>query len=58
MKLKKEKMVRMNSNIRPDQKEFVKKEAKKIFKQELHEGELHRLIIDEYINNHYPIKIK
>ena len=50
--IKKEKMIRMNSNIRPDQYEFIKKEAKKL---RLHDGELHRLIIDEYINNHYPV---
>lgn len=51
-KINKEKMVRMNSNIRPDQYQFVKEEAKK---RKMHDGELHREIIDAYINNVYPL---
>jgi hypothetical protein len=50
-KIKKEKMVRMNSNIRPDQYKFVKETAKKM---KMHDGELHRAIIDFYIQNYKP----
>ena len=43
---KKETTVRLNSHVRPDQKEFIKKEAKK---HNLSEGQINRAIIDYYM---------
>jgi len=40
-------MLRLNSRVRPEQKDFIKVTAKKINKSE---GELIREIIDFYIN--------
>lgn len=51
MKTKKQKMVRMNSHIRPDQDQFVKELAKK---RKIYDSELHREIIDFYIKNYKP----
>ena len=38
--------VRLNSHVRPDQKEFIKKEAKRL---KLSEGQINRAIIDFYM---------
>jgi len=40
--------VRVNSRILTHQKEFIKKESKRM---KIGEGELHRIIIETYINN-------
>lgn len=45
---KKEVMTRMNSRIRPDQKKFIKAEAKRL---KIGEGDLHRKIVDFYMNS-------
>ena len=41
------KTVRINSRVRPDQKEYIKAWAKR---HKISEGETHRLIIDAFIN--------
>ena len=38
----------MNSRIRPDQKKFIGTEARKL---KITEGELHRKIVDFYMNS-------
>lgn len=48
MKKKIEELVRINSRVRPDQHKFIKKTAKRM---KIGEGELHRIIIDDYKNN-------
>lgn len=40
--------VRINSRVREDQHQFIKKLAKKM---DITEGEIHRLIIDSYMEN-------
>ena len=45
---KKEGMKRINSRVRKDQFNFIRVEAKK---KKVGEGEMHRIIIDEYITN-------
>ena len=39
--------VRINSRVRPDQKEYIKRYAER---KNISEGETHRLIIDAFIN--------
>lgn len=54
--MKKKKIIeleRINSRVRPDQRKFIKKVAKK---QKIGEGELHRDIIDFYIS-HYKAQL-
>lgn len=46
MKRKIEPTVRLNSHVRPDQKEFIKKLAKKEKKSE---GQINRIIIDFFM---------
>ncbi len=48
MKKKTIELERINSRVRPDQKKFIKKEAKRL---KVGEGALHRAIIDYYITN-------
>lgn len=48
MTKKKDTMVRINSRIFPGQHEFIKLEAKRL---NIGEGELHRMIIQDYITN-------
>ena len=43
---KPEPTVRLNSHVRPDQKAFIKKEAKRL---KLSEGQINRAIIDFYM---------
>lgn len=45
---KEETMVRINSRIFPGQHEFIKAEAKRL---KIGEGELHRMIIQDYISH-------
>lgn len=49
MKKKKEPMARINTRILPSQNEFIKAESKKLG---IGEGELYRLIIQFYQDNH------
>jgi len=46
---KPEQTVRLNSHVRPDQKMFIKREAKRL---KLGEGEINRMIIDFYMKKH------
>jgi len=46
-------MVRTNTRIFPDQDKFIKKLAKDA---KVGVGEVHRMMIDEYINNRTPKK--
>lgn len=48
MERKKEVFARLNSYVRPDQKAFIKKLAKK---ERLSEGQINRAIIDFYMVN-------
>lgn len=48
MKLKREKMPRINTRVRTDQQKFVKDYAKE---HKMTEGEAHRFIIDIFIKN-------
>jgi len=50
MKKKTPTFVRINSRVREDQQTFIKKLAKK---NKVTEGEIHRQIIDSYINNSF-----
>ena len=45
-KIKVVELERINSRVRPDQRKFIKKEAKKL---KIGEGTLHRIIIDYFI---------
>jgi len=48
MTVKRESFVRLNTHVRPDQKEFIKKVAKM---SNFSEGHLSRVIIDFYIKS-------
>lgn len=47
--IKKEILLRINSRITPEQKKFLKTEAKRL---KIGEGELHRNIVAFYMNSH------
>lgn len=46
---KKDTLVRVYPGIRKDQKKFLREEAKR---QKVGDGEMHRIVIDYYKNNH------
>lgn len=48
----KEKMVRVNTRIRQDQDEYIKAKSAQ---EDLYEGDVTRIMLDEYIKNH-PLK--